>query len=132
MTELYRRLCGIAAVVACCAIGIGPASAQWGYPAYAPYGSAYSAPAYGGSAYYPAYQAAPNVYPSYATGIYNAYPSGSYRSLRSPYGYRYPYGRGIWGNRRGRVDWDDWTPFGDREIEYEYKRNGTIEIDIDD
>lgn len=129
MTALYRRLMGIAAVTAGCFLGMSPASAQWGYPAYSPYGSAYTAGNYGGSAY----QTAPNYYyPSYATRFYTTRHHRSHRALRSPYGYYYPYGRGIWGNRRGRVDWDDWTPFGEREIEYEYKRNGMIEVEIDD
>ena len=142
MDNPFRRLLGLAAVVAGCLGTIAPAAAQWGYPAPTTYGATYYGSTMYGATYapVPAYQTYDaNPYPSrysfhgpgYGFGGYPAYVNAPYHLQPSPYGYPQPYGYGIH-SRRGLIDWDDWSPFGEREIEYEYRRDGTVRIDIDD
>ena len=139
MSDSFRRLLGLAAVIAGGLCTIGPAHAQWGYPTTTTYGSTY----YGSTSYGATGYSATGGYAPFASSRYSAYGPGyafggspayfnaPYHLQLSPYGYPRPYGYGIY-SERGSVDWDNWSPFGEREITYKFRRNGTVRIDIDD
>ena len=60
---------------------------------------------------------------------YGAYSPG-YSSYYGP-AYGVP-GYGGYAPRHGKVEYDIYTPYGKREVEYKYHRNGTVSVDIDD
>ena len=108
------------------------ANAQWGYAPsatylHAPGGGAYeygTASRY--SLYAPAY--APSASYGYAAPAY-LWPAGH----ASAYGYGYGDAYQDFKWRRGKTRHGIYTPYaGPEEIEYKFRRNGSVRIDVDD
>lgn len=114
-------------VVAGSAMTADSASAQWGY-----YGRSYGGPSFSfGFSTGPRYSSyyAPSFYsPSYGySSYYGNAPSYGFARYPSYYGspsyYRAP---------RGRLSYDVYTPFGRSEVNYRFRRDGRVRVDIDD
>ena len=124
---MRRRKWSLAAVAAAVAAGAGvvaahEARAQGGYyysaPSYyaAPfsYGPAYYGPGYGGSSFHFGFSTGPRY------SYYRPY----------DYGVR-PYYGGVY-ERPRRLEYDVYTPFGRSEVNYRFRRDGSVRVDIDD
>ena len=113
--------CGAAGLLVC-----GTADAQWGYapgPTYfhAPsVGSSFSFGYSTGSRY--------SLYgPSYtqAFGYQTAYPAYGHAPVLAP---TYP----VTAAPRGRLEYDVYTPSGRQEVNYRFRRDGSVRVDVDD
>jgi hypothetical protein len=65
-----------------------------------------------------------------AHGVGPAYGVGPGYGVGQGYGVAAPYG--AVGNPRGELEYDVYTPFGRQEIEYNFRRNGRVDVDYDD
>lgn len=133
MLSALKKAAIAGAVVLGSIVAADKADAQWGYgPSYG-YG-----PSFGGRSI----QFGLNIGgPRYRPSNYSYYGPAYGHSPYGPYGYsNYShfapapnyYGGPAFGRRRGEIKYDVYTPFGKREVEYKFRRDGRVEIDIDD
>ncbi|HEX6987158.1 MAG TPA: hypothetical protein VF170_17395 [Planctomycetaceae bacterium] len=74
---------------------------------------------------YSLYRPSHEVVPGYGYGV------GPYAPAVPGFG-AMPYGGYSFGTPRGELTYDVYTPFGRQEVEYEFRRNGRIDVDLDD
>jgi len=133
MIRTFRQAVAVAAFAGVGLLACAAVNAQWGYAPSATYlhapggGASYG---YGTASQYSLY--GPTYGPAasygYATPV-SLWPAG----YASAYGYGYgdPYQDFKW--RRGRTRHGIYTPYaGPEEIEYKFRRDGSVRIDVDD
>lgn len=139
MLRTSRRAVSAAAFAAVGLLAVNAADAQWGVAPSATYlhapnqGAAYS---YGVAPQYSLYAPSYGYSTSYGYTTSTGYAAPAYlwpAGYASAYGYGYgdPYQDFKW--RRGRTRHGIYTPYaGPEEIEYKFRRDGSVRIDVDD
>lgn len=132
---MFRTSRTAAAVTAFAGIGLlsaAVANAQWGYPPSATYLHAPDAGAYG-AAWRGSFYAPTNDYAAQYGYAVPAYGSASYCPPTYGYGSGYGYVDPGYRWHRGRTRHGIYTPYaGPEEIEYKFRRDGSVRIDVDD
>lgn len=132
MLRMLRAAVAAAAFAGAGLLASETASAQWGYypgPTYlhSPYaGSSFSLGISTGSRY--------SLYgPSYGPS-YGYAPAYGYSSFYAPAAPGYgAYGMPGLGRPHGELEYETYDAFGRRqEVEYKFRRNGTVRVDVDD
>lgn len=133
MLSALKKAAVASAVVVGSVVAADKADAQWGY-----------GPSYGGSSFYFGINTGPSYYPSrysfytpsysygYGYGLPGRYGYTGVPSYAAPsYGYGY-YGGPSYVRPRGRLEYDVYSPFGRSEVEYRFRRDGSVRVDVDD